>query len=456
MTKPKHTLDIVNGNMFRNFLIFAPPLMISNLLQCMFRAADTVVVGHYSGDNALAAVGSTTMLLSIFTWSLGGFSAGTDVITSQLFGQKNEEGVKKSVHTSISIALITGLCCLVLGQLFGKAFLQLIGVPAAILGQAVLYIRIFLFVMPFMAFYNFGAALIRSSGDTKRPTIYLSIGGALNLVLNVLFVAVFGWGVAGVAIASVISQMLSAGLVLRHLMTTRGVLHLDLSSLTIEPFIAKRILVIGLPSALQSMMFSISNIFVQSAVNSFGELAIAGNTAAMSLEEFMYVTLSAVCQACVTFTGYNVGAGRPENVRKVLFMTMTIAVSLSFLTGCLEMFFGRELISIYTTNPQAIEAGMCRMRGVVFFMFLNAIMDVFTSSMRGMGTSAVPSAITVVGICGIRVLYIRTIFRVYNTLQTVYWCFPISWVITSAVQAIFWVVVFRRLLLNRKDSAEIS
>ncbi|MCF0150771.1 MAG: MATE family efflux transporter [Firmicutes bacterium] len=454
MAREKRSLDIVNGNLFRNFLIFAPPLMLSNLLQCMFRAADTVVVGHFSGENALAAVGSTTMLLSIFTWSLGGLSSGADVVASQLFGQKNEDGIRKTVSTGISIALICGIGCLLLGQLFGKAFLQLIGVPANIMGQALLYIRIFLFCMPFMALYNFGAALIRSSGDTRRPTVYLSVGGALNLVLNVLFVAGFGWDVAGVAIASVIAQMLSTGLVLFHLLRIEGVLHLDLRSLRIDGVIAKKILTIGIPSAVQSMMFSISNIVVQAAVNSFGELAIAGNTAAISLEEFMYVTLSAVSQTCVTFTGYNVGAGKPSNVKKVLAMTMGLAIGLSLVTGGIEVLLGPQLLSIYSDNPSVIAAGMCRMRGVVLFMFLNAIMDVFTCSMRGMGTSAVPSAITVVGICGIRVLFVKTVFAKARDLQLLYYCFPLSWVVTSSVQAVFWILVFRRLFAKKNSNGD--
>ncbi len=438
------TVDMLNGRLLPNIVRFSLPIMIADLLQICFNTADTMIVGRFCGQQALAAVGGAAPVLVLFTWSLSGVAMGTNVYVSRLLGEGDEEGVRRAVHTSVFLAVLLGTAVSLAGIAGARFLLQVMSVPAEIIDASALYLRIyFLAVLP-IALFDFSAAILRADGDSAHPTVYLGIAGALNVVLNILFVIAFHWDTAGVALASVLSQILSVILILRKLTRLREPLRLFPSRIRIDRECAAAVLKIGLPSALQNSLYSLTNVAVQSSINSFGTAAVAANSAANAIEEYVYIALGGFNQAALTFTGQNTGAGQYKRIVRILIMTLILSGISGALIGWGGYLGGTFFLSMFTAQPQVIQNGMIRLAYVTRWLFLNGLLECFVSSIRGMGVSFLPTAVTLTGIAGFRLLYIAFWFQAHPDLQTLYLCFPLSWLITLAAQAVLWFFTYRK------------
>lgn len=436
--KKSYEIDMCHGPLLGKLFIFALPLMGSGILELMFNAADIIVVGRFTGAEALAAVGATSTLITSLVNIFMGVAVGVNVLAAQYYGAGDRKNVEETVHTSILLGFFCGFCILVVGILFAENFLKMMSTPDDILGQAVLYMRIYFLGMPAFMVYNFGAALLRATGDTKRPLYFLFAAGALNVALNLLFVIAFQMGVAGVALATAISQTVSAALIIRCLRKEKGVCHLEFRKLHMQREKALRILKIGVPAGVQSGIFSISNLMVQSAVNSFGSIAVAGITAASNIEGFVYTAMSAVYQTALSFTSQNMGAKNYQRVSRILQLCLGIVAAIGLVIGNGTLLFGKELLGIYSSNQEVVAYGLMRMEVVCTTYFLCGIMDVIVGSLRGMGYSFVPMMISLLGVCGFRIVWILTVFAWEHTLFALYISYPISWIITSVIQLICW------------------
>ena len=394
--KKSYEMDMCNGPIFGKLLVFALPLMLSGILQLLFNAADIVVVGKFSGSHALAAVGSTGALINLFVNVFIGFSIGTNVLVAQYFGARDEKNVHETVHTSILLGIVGGFILIVAGMVFAKPMLEWMDTPEDVLSHAVLYMRIYFIGMPAMLVYNFGAAILRAIGDTRRPLYYLLSAGMINVILNLFFVIVLDMGVAGVATATVISQIVSAILIVRCLMHSDGIYRLDLHELKIYKRKMVHIAKIGLPAGVQGAVFSLSNVLIQSSVNSFGSIAMAGNTAAGNIEGFVYTSMNAVYQTALSFTSQNVGGERQDRIPKIVFQCLAIVTVVGAVLGNLAYQCGPFLLNIYSSDPEVIQYGMSRMQIICQWYFLCGIMDVAVGILRGMGYSVMPD----VGISG--------------------------------------------------------
>lgn len=436
--KKSYEIDMCHGPLLGKLFIFALPLMGSGILELMFNAADIIVVGRFTGAEALAAVGATSTLITSLVNIFMGVAVGVNVLAAQYYGAGDRKNVEETVHTSILLGFFCGFCILVVGILFAENFLKMMSTPDDILGQAVLYMRIYFLGMPAFMVYNFGAALLRATGDTKRPLYFLFAAGALNVALNLLFVIAFQMGVAGVALATAISQTVSAALIIRCLRKEKGVCHLEFRKLHMQREKALRILKIGVPAGVQSGIFSISNLMVQSAVNSFGSIAVAGITAASNIEGFVYTAMSAVYQTALSFISQNMGAKNYQRVSRILQLCLGIVAAIGLVIGNGTLLFGKELLGIYSSNQEVVAYGLMRMEVVCTTYFLCGIMDVIVGSLRGMGYSFVPVMISLLGVCGFRIVWILTVFAWEHTLFALYISYPISWIITSVIQLICW------------------
>ena len=436
--KKSYEIDMCHGPLLGKLFIFALPLMGSGILELMFNAADIIVVGRFTGAEALAAVGATSTLITSLVNIFMGVAVGVNVLAAQYYGAGDRKNVEETVHTSILLGFFCGFCILVVGILFAENFLKMMSTPDDILGQAVLYMRIYFLGMPAFMVYNFGAALLRATGDTKRPLYFLFAAGALNVALNLLFVIAFQMGVAGVALATAISQTVSAALIIRCLRKEKGVCHLEFRKLHMQREKALRILKIGVPAGVQSGIFSISNLMVQSAVNSFGSIAVAGITAASNIEGFVYTAMSAVYQTALCFISQNMGAKNYQRVSRILQLCLGIVAAIGLVIGNGTLLFGKELLGIYSSNQEVVAYGLMRMEVVCTTYFLCGIMDVIVGSLRGMGYSFVPMMISLLGVCGFRIVWILTVFAWEHTLFALYISYPISWIITSVIQLICW------------------
>lgn len=436
--KKSYEIDMCHGPLLGKLFIFALPLMGSGILELMFNAADIIVVGRFTGAEALAAVGATSTLITSLVNIFMGVAVGVNVLAAQYYGAGDRKNVEETVHTSILLGFFCGFCILVVGILFAENFLKMMSTPDDILGQAVLYMRIYFLGMPAFMVYNFGAALLRATGDTKRPLYFLFAAGALNVALNLLFVIAFQMGVAGVALATAISQTVSAALIIRCLRKEKGVCHLEFRKLHMQREKALRILKIGVPAGVQSGIFSISNLMVQSAVNSFGSIAVARITAASNIEGFVYTAMSAVYQTALSFTSQNMGAKNYQRVSRILQLCLGIVAAIGLVIGNGTLLFGKELLGIYSSNQEVVAYGLMRMEVVCTTYFLCGIMDVIVGSLRGMGYSFVPVMISLLGVCGFRIVWILTVFAWEHTLFALYISYPISWIITSVIQLICW------------------
>lgn len=444
----KYEIDMCSGSVLQKMLMFAIPLMFSSILQLLFNAADIVVVGRFAGDNALAAVGSNGALINLITNLFIGMSIGTNVLTAQYYGGKKENDLRETVHTSMLLSVCSGLLLTVIGVAGAKALLELMQAPEEVLDLAALYLRIYFLGMASMMVYNFGSAILRAVGDTKRPLYYLLGAGIINVVLNLFFVIVCRMGVAGVAAATAISQTVSAFLVVRCLIHEQGGIHLDLKQLSITPDKFAKILRIGLPAGFQGMVFSLSNVVIQSAVNSFGAVAVAGNSAASNIEGFVYMAMNAFYQATISFTSQNYGAKQYRRIYRILFTGELCVIVTGVLLGNTAVFFGERLLGIYSPSAEVVTAGMARLRIICSVYALCGIMDVLVGALRGIGYSVVPMIVSLIGACGLRLLWIATVFQMpaYHSLSTVYLSYPITWTITLSVHAITFAVVAGKAL----------
>ncbi len=448
-----YEIDMCNGPLLGKILIFYVPLMLSGILQLLFNAADIVVVGRYAGNGALAAVGSTGSLINLLVNVFIGLSVGANVLVARFYGSGQKKELSEMVHTAIATALVSGIILVFVGILVAKPALQLMDTPEDVISQSVLYMRIYFVGMPVMMLYNFGSAVLRAVGDTRRPLYYLLIAGVVNVLLNLLFVIVFCMGVAGVAIATVISQGISAALVLRCLMRSESEYRLDLAQLTIVKDKLIKMLKIGLPAGLQGSLFSISNVLIQSSVNSFGSIAMAGNTVASNIEGFVYTAMNAFHQTAISFTGQNFGARKYQRIGRIALICEILVMAVGLILGNGAYLFSDTLLQIYAPGDEkVISYGMLRMSIISTTYCLCGMMDVMVGSLRGMGYSIMPMIVSLTGACLFRVVWIATVFQEHRTLQCLYWSYPISWILTFLVHMVCFAVVYRKLRVTPQGS----
>ena len=453
MNQKRFELDMCSGPLLGKTLVFALPLMLSGILQLLFNAADMIVVGHANGPTALAAVGATSSLINLLINLFMGLSVGANVLVAHFFAAKQEKDCKETVHTAILVSIISGVFLAIVGIFLARPLLVLMGTPTDVLSKSVLYMRIYFLGMPVMLLYNFGSAILRAVGDTKRPLFYLSAAGVVNVILNLIFVLAFDMHVAGVALATVLSQALSAFLIVRCLVKTDGFCKLNMKALSIQKEKLLKMVKIGLPAGLQGSLFSISNVLIQSSINSFGSVAMAGNTACSNLEGFVYNAMNAIHQTALTFSSQNYGGKQYKRIKKVIVLNISLVTLVGLVMGFLAILFGKPLLGLYTSTPKAIEYGLVRMEVIFSTYFLCGIMDVLVGCLRGLGRSILPMIVSLLGACGFRILWIFTVFKEHRSLETVYISYPISWTLTAGVHLICLLLVIRKF---PKDTTEKS
>ena len=438
-TKARHQLDMCHGSLADKILMFALPLMASSMLQLLFNAADVIVVGRFSGKESLAAVGSTTSLINLLIALFVGMSVGANVVVARNLGGQRPKIVNRAVHTSILLALVCGAVLGIFGFVMAHQLLVWMSSPADVIDLSTIYLRIYFLGMPATLAYNFGAAILRAQGDTKRPLYFLMIAGLVNVVLNLFTVLVLHMDVAGVASATTISQYISASLVLLCLTKEDGPLLLDLKKLTIDRRILGQILEIGLPAGFQGIVFSLSNVLIQSSINSFGSTVVAGSAASNNIENFVYQAMNAFYQTNLTFTGQNYGAGECRRVDKTLLYCQGFVIFTGVVLGNLAYFFGHPLVSIYNSDEAVIQQGIIRLGYIARTYAICGVMDTMVGSLRGLGYSIGPMVISLIGACGLRIVWIFTIFQMDRTPENLYISYPISWIITGVVQILFFL-----------------
>lgn len=446
MKNNKYEIDMCNGSIMDKLISFSLPLMLSSILQLMFNAVDIIVVGRFSGSQALAAVGSTTALINIFTNLFIGISLGANVLAARYYAAGRDKEMSETVHTAITLALISGVIMAFVGLIFAKGALELMGTPEDVIRLSTLYMRIYFLGMPFFMLYNYGAAILRAVGDTKRPLIFLIISGCANAVLNMTLVIIFHLGVAGVAIGTVISQMISCVLVLRCLYRSEGSYQLRFSKLSIKSAYLKPIFQVGIPAGIQSTVINFSNALLQSSVNSFGSTAMAGYTAANNVLGFLYVSVNAITQACMSFTSQNYGVGKYKRMDRVLFDCLILTVGVAGVLGGGAYLFGAQIMRIYTQDPKVIACGLEILAITTVPYFLCGIMDLFPGALRGMGYSAVPMILSVIGTVGTRIFWIFAAFPQHRSLYFLFISYPGSWAATIVMQVICFYFVRKRCI----------
>ena len=444
-TSVHRTMDMTEGPLLSKVLLFSLPIMLSGILQLLFNAADTIVVGRFAGNEALAAVGSVgslnNMIISLFI----GLSVGVNVLVARFTGSREDERVSQTVHTAVVLSVAGGVLLAFVGFAAARPLLELMGSPEDVIDLAELYVRIIFLGMPVQMLYNFCAAVLRAVGDTKRPLYFLTIAGVVNIVLNLLFVIPLRMSVAGVALATIISQAVSAVLVVRSLMAMEGPTRLHLRRLRIHPDMLVQIIRIGLPAGIQGSVFSLSNVVIQSSVNSFGSTVIAGNAAAMNVGNFVYQAMNTFQQAITCFAGQNIGARKPSRVITSMKVCMFWAVLFGTVLGLLSCVFGRQLLSLYSADAQVIAAGLERLYIVCGPYFLCGIMDVMTGVLRGIGYSLLPMIVSLLGACAFRVLWVMTIFRAAPSMGCLMASYPVSWTLTFVVLCVIFARLWSRL-----------
>lgn len=440
----KYEIDMCNGSILDKLVSFSIPLMLSGILQLLFNAVDIIVVGQFTGNEALAAVGSTTALINVFVNLFIGISLGASVLAARFYATGQEKEMSETVHTSITLALISGIAMGIIGVIAAKGALELMDTPDNVLNLSTLYMRIYFMGMPFFMLYNYGAAILRAVGDTKRPLLFLIISGATNVVLNLLLVIQFHLGVAGVAIATVISQCISCILVLRCLYLSDGSYQLRFNKLGMKTRYVKQIFQIGIPAGIQSTIINFSNVLLQSSVNSFGSVAMAGYTAANNILGFLYVSVNSITQACMSFTSQNYGVRKFKRMDKVLLECLGLTVIVALVLGGGSYLFGAELMHIYTKSTKVIECGVDIMLYTTVTYFLCGIMDLLPGALRGM-VPTVPMILSVIGTVGTRIVWIYVIFPCHRSLDFLFISYPVSWLLTIVMQVICFYFVRKKV-----------
>lgn len=445
MTKTKQD-SITEGPLTIRIIKFIIPLMLTGILQLLYNAADSIVVGHWEGSHALAAVSSVGALINLLLNVFMGLAVGTAVAVAHDYGAKDYDGVQKTVHTSYLVAVIGGVIVGIIGVIFSRTFLVWMGAPEDVLPLSTIYLKIYFIGTPANMVYNFGASVLRSVGDTKRPLYFLTISGFINVVFNVLFVVVFHMGVAGVALSTVLSQIISAAMIIIHQMRQTDCTRLNVRELKIHMDKLTKIIKVGLPAGFQGTVFSLSNVVIQSSVNSFGSAVMAANGAASSLEGFTYTAMNSVYQASLTFVGQNVGARRYDRINRVVFTCLAIVTVIGLVFGITTYIFAEPLLGFYLPNdPDAIPYGVTRLMYIVIPYFLCGCMEVMVGGQRGMGMSITPMITSLLGSCVLRIVWINTVFAMDHTLFTLYVSYPISWFITFAAHTVFYFIRLRKL-----------
>lgn len=449
----QYEMDMCSGPILRKTLMFALPLMLSSILQLLFNAADIVVVGKFAGDNSLAAVGSNTALINLLTNLFIGLSIGANVVAARHYGAKAWDDLRRTVHTAMLLSMLSGALLLVLGVIGAEQMLIWMQTPEEVLPLATVYLRIYFLGMISTMVYNFGSALLRAVGDTKRPLYFLLCAGVINVILNLLFVIGFQMDVMGVAIATVISETVSALLVLRCLVKEKGGIHLELRAMRIDRKKMLQILRIGLPAGFQGVVFALSNVVIQSSVNIFGNIVVAGNSAAANLEGFVYMAMNAFYQTTLSFVSQNYGAGKQKRINRIVLLGEACVIVTGTLLGNMVVFFGNDLLQIYSNNPEVIAAGMVRLHYISMIYALCGIMDVMVGALRGIGYSIMPMIVSIVGVCVLRLIWLATVFQIpeFHKIETVYLSYPVTWILTSLVYIVFFVWI--RIRSARKKSA---
>ena len=441
MKKNKYEIDMCNGTIMDKLISFSLPLMVSGILQLMFNAVDIIVVGRFSGSQALAAVGSTTALINVFINLFMGISLGANVLAARYYAAGRDWEMSETVHTSIMLALISGVVMAFVGVFFAKGALELMDTPADVIDQSALYMRIYFMGMPFFMLYNYGAAILRAVGDTKRPLYFLIVSGVINAGLNMFLVIVFSLGVAGVAIATMVSQAISCVLVLRCLYKSEGSYQLRFSKLCLKKDYIIPIFQVGIPAGIQSTVINFSNVLLQSSVNSFGSIAMAGYTAANNVLGFLYTSVNSVTQACMSFTSQNYGVKKLKRMDRVLIDCMILSVVVTLILGSSVYIFGPELLHIYSNQADVIKYGMEIFSYTTVTYFLCGLMDLFPGALRGMGYSTVPMILSIIGTVGVRIIWIYGLFPSHRSLTFLFLSYPVSWIATIIMQVIcFWFV----------------
>lgn len=450
----KYTIDMCEGSILKKLLLFVLPLIASSLLQLFFNAADVIIVGKYAGDNALAAVGSNGSIINLLTNVFIGLSVGANVLVARYSGAKKEEELRKVVHTAMTTSVIVGVFLTFLGIVAARQVLIWMQSPMEVIDLSTTYIRIYFLGMPATMAYNFGAAILRGVGDTKRPLYYLSFSGVVNVVLNFIMVVFFQMDVAGVAFATIISQYLSAALVVKCLLEEESNIRLEKQYLGVDMTVFKKILQIGLPAGVQGSLFSLSNVVIQSSINGFGAVVVAGNSAASNIEGFVYVAMHAFCQAVTAFISQNLGAGKYERVNKVVITAQLCVLVVGGGLGNLVYIFGEPLLHLYTDNPMVIMAGIKRLSIISVTYALCGMMDNMVGALRGLGNSVLPMIVSLIGACGLRLVWILVLFQIekFHVIDTVYIAYPITWGLTLCVHVICYCIVWSKIKNRGKNN----
>ena len=441
--RKSQSYSLTEGSLLPAIVRFSIPLMLSNVLQALFNMSDIAVVGRFAGSQALGAVGSTTILVSLFTGFLIGMGSGVNVVTARYLGARQHQDVIQTVHTSAILLLITGVLLLVFGFLFTPPMLRLLGTKDELLDGAIRYLRIYLLGMPALAVFNFGNGVLSASGDTKRPLLFLSIAGALNVALNLLFVIVFQMAEAGVALASAVSQYVSASLIILSLAHRTESIGLSRAQLHLDRKKSRQILSISIPSGLQNAIFAIANLFIQAGVNTFDAVMVEGNAAAANADALIYDVMAAVYLACSSFMSQNYGAGHRERVKKSYLLCLGLSFGIAAVMSAVLVIFGRAFLSLFTRDAEVVEAGLTRLRIMGCSYAFSALMDCTIAASRGLGRSAVPTVIVILGSCVFRVIWVFTIFAHFHTILSLYLLYIFSWTITGIAELCYFIYCYR-------------
>lgn len=446
--RPAGGMDMTSGSLWKKIFIFSVPLIFSQVLEVMFNMSDVAVVGKFSSYTALGAVGSTTLLVSLFTGFLIGMGCGVNVRVAQQLGANQKEEVKKTVHTAFLLCLIIGIIVSAVCMSCAEILLSLLNTKPDLIGGAVLYFRIYALGMPAMAVYNFGNAVMSAGGDTKRPLLYLCVAGIINVCLNLFFVIVCNMAEDGVALASIIAQYISASLIMINLLRRKDACRLRISELRIHGQAAKFILALGIPAGIQNAIFAVANLFIQTGVNSFDSVMVSGNSAAANADTLIYNVMSAFYTACSSFMGQNMGAGNKKRMFKSYIISLTYAFAAGAVLGTLLLVLGRQFLSLFTNEEAVIAAGMQRIKIMGFSYAVSAFMDAAIAASRGIGKSAIPTIIVIMGSCVFRVVWVYTVFAYFHTIPSLYLLYVFSWIITAAAEIAYFAYSFRRMKLN--------
>ena len=447
------TKTLTEGPLAKQILLVSLPLALSNLLQVLFNLSDVAVVGRFAGSTALGSVGSTTIFVTLFTGFLIGLSNGINVLVARFYGARHPDDVRKTVHSAVLVSLIAGVILLLVGLVGSPALLRLLNTKEDLLPGAILYLRVYFLGMPALALYNFGNAIYSAIGDTKKPLFFLSIAGVLNILLNLFFVIVCKLDVAGVALASSISQCFSAFLILRSLTRSEDCIRLDFKAAHLDPAMTKSILALGVPAGCQNAIFAIANLFIQAGVNSFDSLMVKGNSAAANADNLIYDAMAAFYMACASIMSQNYGAGKPDRVKKSYFISLAYSFGIGLVLGGSLFFFGRYFLALFTTEAAVIDAGMKRIQVMGLAYCISAFMDCSIAASRGLGKTIVPTIIVVLGSCVFRVIWVYTIFAHFHTIPALYLLYPCSWTLTAIAEILYFIHSYKQAMAIFQEPA---